>query len=331
MGRIPCCEKENVKRGQWTPEEDNKLSSYIAQHGTRNWRLIPKNAGLQRCGKSCRLRWTNYLRPDLKHGQFSDAEEQTIVKLHSVFGNRWSLIAAQLPGRTDNDVKNHWNTKLRKKLSGMGIDPVTHKPLSHLMAEIATTLAPAQAAHLAEAALGCFKDEVLHLLTKKPTTFQVQHSIPAMENNNITAYINCKPEEKDENAIEKIKLGLSKAMQESEMIPSSKSWDPVGITSTSFAGSCSVFPTTPSGFQFSPTDFGNEGDDRSVWSQSVCTGSTCTGMVDQQGQLGGKLEDENGEDDSEGGKEIRNGTSSIFNSDCVLWDLPSHDLINPME
>ncbi|KAJ6332489.1 hypothetical protein OIU77_008546 [Salix suchowensis] len=70
MGRIPCCE-DNVKRGQWTPEEDNKLSSYIAQHGTRNWRLIPKNAGLQRCGKSCRLRWTNYLRPDLKHGQFS--------------------------------------------------------------------------------------------------------------------------------------------------------------------------------------------------------------------------------------------------------------------
>ncbi|XP_040873631.1 transcription factor MYB80 [Glycine max] len=89
MGRIPCCEKDNVKRGQWTPEEDNKLSSYIVQHGTRNWRLIPKNAGLQRCGKSCRLRWTNYLRPDLKHGQFSDSEEQTIVKLHSVFGNRY--------------------------------------------------------------------------------------------------------------------------------------------------------------------------------------------------------------------------------------------------
>ncbi|KAG9448801.1 hypothetical protein H6P81_008766 [Aristolochia fimbriata] len=88
MGRIPCCEKDNVKRGQWTPEEDNKLSSYIALHGTRNWRLIPKNAGLQRCGKSCRLRWTNYLRPDLKHGEFSESEEQTIVKLHSVVGNR---------------------------------------------------------------------------------------------------------------------------------------------------------------------------------------------------------------------------------------------------
>ncbi|KAG0468972.1 hypothetical protein HPP92_018300 [Vanilla planifolia] len=171
MGRIPCCEKDNVKRGQWTPEEDNKLSSYIAQHGTRNWRLVPKNAGLQRCGKSCRLRWTNYLRPDLNHGEFSESEEQTIVKLHSVLGNRWSLIAAQLTGRTDNDVKNHWNTKLKKKLSGMGIDPVTHKPFSHLMAEIATTLAPPQVTHLAEAALGCFKDEMLQLLTKRRVDF----------------------------------------------------------------------------------------------------------------------------------------------------------------
>ncbi|KAM7492813.1 hypothetical protein LguiA_035734 [Lonicera macranthoides] len=196
MGRIPCCEKDNVKRGQWTPEEDNKLSSYIAQHGTRNWRLIPKNAGLQRCGKSCRLRWTNYLRPDLKHGQFSDAEEQTIVKLHSVVGNRWSIIAAQLPGRTDNDVKNHWNTKLKKKLSGMGIDPVTHKPFSHLMAEIATTLAPPQVANLTEAALGCFKDEMLHLLTKKHIDFQLQQSGPT---HNINAY------QKDD-MIERIKL-----------------------------------------------------------------------------------------------------------------------------
>ncbi|XP_028788109.1 transcription factor MYB80 [Neltuma alba] len=325
MGRIPCCEKDNVKRGQWTPEEDNKLSSYIAQHGTRNWRLIPKNAGLQRCGKSCRLRWTNYLRPDLKHGQFSDSEEQTIVKLHSVFGNRWSLIAAQLPGRTDNDVKNHWNTKLRKKLSGMGIDPVTHKPFSHLMAEIATTLAPPQAAHLAEAALGCFKDEVLHLLTKKKINFQAQNPTEQMGNNiNITSFMNYKPDEKQDTS-EKIKFGLSKVMQESEMITPNKPWDCTAATTASFEGTCSVFPTV-TGFQFSPVSFANDGDG-SPWSQSVCTGSTCTAM-DQQGQLHEKLQEEN-EDDSNTAKEIRSA-SDLFNAQCVLWDLPSEDLINPM-
>ncbi|KAL6204187.1 hypothetical protein ACLB2K_021455 [Fragaria x ananassa] len=325
MGRIPCCEKDNVKRGQWTPEEDNKLSSYIAQHGTRNWRLIPKNAGLQRCGKSCRLRWTNYLRPDLKHGQFSDAEEQTIVKLHSVVGNRWSLIAAQLPGRTDNDVKNHWNTKLKKKLSGMGIDPVTHKPFSHLMAEIATTLAPPNVANLAEAALGCFKDEMLHLLTRKPIDFQFQHS-NVTPGNRMANYINSKQEEKDDT-IEKIKIGLSRAMQEPDVLHSQKSWDPTGATSANLTGNCSAFPMhSMSGFQYGLSTFGNEGGG-SPWSQSMCTGSTCTG-ADQQGHLHDKLDEEIGEE-SEDGKEMRSG-SNIFNSDSILWDLPSDDLMNPI-
>ncbi|KAL8135506.1 transcription factor MYB80 [Apium graveolens] len=316
MGRLPCCEKDNVKRGQWTPEEDNKLSSYIAQHGTRNWRLIPKNAGLQRCGKSCRLRWTNYLRPDLKHGQFSVDEEHAIVKLHSVVGNRWSLIAAQLPGRTDNDVKNHWNTKLKKKLSGMGIDPVTHKPFSHLMAEIATTLAPPQLANLAEAALGCFKDEMLHLLTKKRIDFQPQHSggTSSLNDKSPTAYNSSKQEVKDDT------IDISRAIiQEPEMIPSNKPWDSTGATPASF-----TFPASVSGFHYGASSFGNE-TNGSPWSQ--CTGSTCpTG--DEQGHMHGKLKHENG-DESEEGKETRDG-SSIFNSDCVLWDLPSDDLINPM-
>ncbi|GMJ16015.1 hypothetical protein HRI_005270700 [Hibiscus trionum] len=329
MGRIPCCEKDNVKRGQWTPEEDNKLSSYIAQHGTRNWRLIPKNAGLQRCGKSCRLRWTNYLRPDLKHGQFSDAEEQTIVKLHSVVGNRWSLIAAQLPGRTDNDVKNHWNTKLKKKLSGMGIDPVTHKPFSHLMAEIATTLAPPQVAHLAEAALGCFKDEMLHLLTKKRIDFQLQQSNPAQGNNATVPYVSSKQDEKDDT-VEKIKLNLSRAIQEPDMLPMNKPWESTSTraTSANFEGGYSVFPASLTGYhQYGPSSFANEGGGSgSPWSQSMCTGSTCT--AGEQVRSHEKLKDENGEE-FQGGKEIKNA-SSIFNTDCVLWDIPSDDLINPI-
>ncbi|XP_023540491.1 transcription factor MYB80-like isoform X1 [Cucurbita pepo subsp. pepo] len=324
MGRIPCCEKENVKRGQWTPEEDNKLSSYISQHGTRNWRLIPKNAGLQRCGKSCRLRWTNYLRPDLKHGQFSDMEEQTIVKLHSVVGNRWSLIAAQLTGRTDNDVKNHWNTKLKKKLSGMGIDPVTHKPFSHLMAEIATTLAPPQVAHLAEAALGCFKDEMLHLLTKKCVDFQLQQAnVPPGSSSG--TYNHNNQNEKD-GTVENIKLGLSRAIQQSDLITPYKPWNSTDATTTNLEGTSNCFPASTSGFQYPPPSFGNEGDVPS-WSQSMCTGSTCTGG-EQQGQLHEILE-EHREELSEGGKEMRNGTS-IFSSDSVLWDLPCDDLMNPI-
>ncbi|KAJ6416498.1 hypothetical protein OIU84_002371 [Salix udensis] len=84
--------------------------------------------GLQRCGKSCRLRWTNYLRPDIKRGRFSFEEEETIIQLHGILGNKWSAIAARLPGRTDNEIKNYWNTHIRKKLLRMGIDPATHSP-----------------------------------------------------------------------------------------------------------------------------------------------------------------------------------------------------------
>ncbi|XP_022870461.1 transcription factor MYB102-like isoform X1 [Olea europaea var. sylvestris] len=133
MGRSPCCDKNGVKKGPWTPEEDMKLIQYIQEHGACNWRSLPKNAWLQRCGKSCRLRWTNYLRPDIKRGRFSFEEEETIIQLHSVLGNKWSAIAAQLPGRTDNEIKNYWNTHIRKRLLRNGIDPVTHAPRLDLL------------------------------------------------------------------------------------------------------------------------------------------------------------------------------------------------------
>ncbi|KAG5597014.1 hypothetical protein H5410_038246 [Solanum commersonii] len=108
MGRSPCCDKNGLKKGPWTPEEDNKLIQYIQLHGPGNWRTLPKNAGLQRCGKSCRLRWTNYLRPDIKRGRFSFDEEETIIQLHSVLGNK-------------------------KRLLRNGIDPVTHSPRLDLL------------------------------------------------------------------------------------------------------------------------------------------------------------------------------------------------------
>ncbi|KAG5002997.1 hypothetical protein JHK84_027241 [Glycine max] len=79
--------------------------------------------GLKRCGKSCRLRWLNYLRPNLKHGEFSEGEDRIICTLFASIGSRWSIIASQLPGRTDNDIKNYWNTKLKKKMMGVKMNP----------------------------------------------------------------------------------------------------------------------------------------------------------------------------------------------------------------
>ncbi|XP_068636808.1 transcription factor MYB93-like [Aristolochia californica] len=136
MGRSPCCDENGLKKGPWTPEEDQKLVQYIQKHGHGSWRALPKLAGLNRCGKSCRLRWTNYLRPDIKRGKFCAEEEQTILNLHSILGNKWSAIATHLPGRTDNEIKNFWNTHLKKKLIQMGFDPMTHRPRTDLFASL---------------------------------------------------------------------------------------------------------------------------------------------------------------------------------------------------
>ncbi|WOK94248.1 transcription factor MYB30-like [Canna indica] len=116
MGRSPCCDKEGVKKGPWTPEEDLMLVSYIQEHGPRNWKAAPTTTGLMRCSKSCRLRWTNYLRPGIKRGNFTEQEEKLIIHLQALLGNRWAAIASYLPERTDNDIKNYWNTHLKKKL-----------------------------------------------------------------------------------------------------------------------------------------------------------------------------------------------------------------------
>ncbi|XP_024369860.1 uncharacterized protein [Physcomitrium patens] len=155
---------EDVRKGAWAAEEDEKLRKYVETYGTGHWRSVGKKAGLQRCGKSCRLRWTNYLRPDIRHGSFTQEEENLIVKLHAAHGSRWSLIAAQMPGRTDNDIKNHWNTRLKKKLCDLGIDPVTHKPIADLLRDLAGTIANSSGTGnqvAEEAARRCFRDNLV--------------------------------------------------------------------------------------------------------------------------------------------------------------------------
>ncbi|MQM01194.1 hypothetical protein Taro_033937 [Colocasia esculenta] len=111
-----------LRRGPWTLEEDTLLIHYIACHGEGRWNQLARCSGLKRTGKSCRLRWLNYLKPDVKRGNLTPEEQILILELHSKWGNRWSRIAQHLPGRTDNEIKNYWRTRVQKQARQLKID-----------------------------------------------------------------------------------------------------------------------------------------------------------------------------------------------------------------
>ncbi|AES99320.2 R2R3-myb transcription factor [Medicago truncatula] len=117
-----------VRKGAWTYEEDKLLKACIQKYGEGKWHLVPQRAGLNRCRKSCRLRWLNYLTPNIKRESFAEDEVDMMLRLHKLLGNRWSLIAARLPGRTANDVKNYWHTHLRKKMVSRTLEEKKEKP-----------------------------------------------------------------------------------------------------------------------------------------------------------------------------------------------------------
>ncbi|KAM0043760.1 putative transcription factor MYB-HB-like family [Helianthus debilis subsp. tardiflorus] len=173
---------EDLRRGPWTVEEDFTLINYIAHHGEGRWNSLARCAGLKRTGKSCRLRWLNYLRPDVRRGNITLEEQLMILELHSRWGNRWSKIAQHLPGRTDNEIKNYWRTRVQKHAKQLKCD-VNSKQFKDTMRYLwmPRLVERIQAAATTTTTTGCSSSST----TPTTSTGATTNSYPLNQSNNI--------------------------------------------------------------------------------------------------------------------------------------------------